>query len=108
MAKTWTISPPDTSIFGKPSTTPLSYAGFFNILLLAQRVGIVSNVPGGLGVFETVMLVLISPPVAANDLFGALLAYRGVYYFLPLIIALLLLGRYELQQRFIPNPPNSP
>lgn len=80
-----------------PSAAPLSYAGFFGIYLLAQIAGIVSNVPGGLGIFETVMLLLISPPVAANDLFGALLAYRVIYYFLPLGIAIVLLGLYELK-----------
>lgn len=91
-----------------PSAAPLSYAGFFGIYLLAQLAGILSNVPGGLGVFETVMLVLISPPVAAKELFGALLAYRGIYYFLPLGVALLLLGGYELRQRFRPKRPTSP
>lgn len=91
-----------------PSAAPLSYAGFFGIYLLAQLAGILSNVPGGLGVFETVMLVLISPPVATKELFGALLAYRGIYYFLPLGVALLLLGGYELRQRFRPKRPTSP
>lgn len=90
-----------------PSATPLSFAGFFGIYLLAQLAGIISNVPGGLGVFETVMLILISPPVPAHELFGALLAYRAIYYLLPLIIALLLLGGYEIRQRYSPNPPGS-
>ena len=90
-----------------PSATPLPYLGFFRIYLLAQLAGIISNVPGGLGVFETVMLILISPPVAADELFGALLAYRGIYYFFPFGIALLLLGGYELRQRFISKPPDS-
>lgn len=82
-----------------PSSAPLSYAGFFGIYLLAQIAGITSNVPGGLGVFETVILILISPPVPADELFGALLAYRGIYYFLPFAIAVLILGGYELYQR---------
>jgi hypothetical protein len=32
-------------------------------------------------------------------LLGVLLAYRGVYYFLPLGISLLLLGLYELKRQ---------
>ncbi|MBD1912553.1 MULTISPECIES: lysylphosphatidylglycerol synthase domain-containing protein [unclassified Leptolyngbya] len=83
-----------------PSASPLSYPGFFGIYLLAQLAGIISNVPGGLGVFESVMLALISPPVATNELFSALLAYRAIYYFLPFSVAILMLGAYELRQRY--------
>jgi uncharacterized membrane protein YbhN (UPF0104 family) len=82
------------------SFTSLSYPAFFGIYLLAQIAGVISNVPGGLGVFETVMLLLLSPSIASSKLLGALLIYRGIYYFLPLCVALLLLGIYDLRQRF--------
>ncbi|WP_013321551.1 lysylphosphatidylglycerol synthase domain-containing protein [Gloeothece verrucosa] len=82
-----------------PPSTHLSYLGFFGIYLLAQIAGIISNVPGGLGVFETVMLLLLSPALPSEALFGALLVYRGIYYFLPLVIAVLVLGLYEFKQR---------
>jgi uncharacterized membrane protein YbhN (UPF0104 family) len=91
-----------------PSSNPLSYPGFFGIYLLAQLSGIISNVPGGLGVFETVMLLLLSPPVASADLLGALLAYRGIYYFFPLAIAVMTLGVYELRRRRQPERDPSP
>jgi uncharacterized membrane protein YbhN (UPF0104 family) len=84
-----------------PTSVPLSYPGFFGIYLLAQIAGIISNVPGGLGVFETVMLLLLSPPIPSAKLFGALLAYRGIYYFLPLIIAVMLLGFYEIKRKLV-------
>ncbi|WP_041229730.1 lysylphosphatidylglycerol synthase domain-containing protein [Rippkaea orientalis] len=77
----------------------LSYPAFFGIYLLGQIAGVVSNIPGGLGVFETVMLLLLSRFIASSKLLGALLIYRGIYYFLPLFAALLLLGGYELRQR---------
>ncbi len=82
-----------------PSEMPLSYPGFFGIYLLGQVAGIISNVPGGLGVFETVLLLLLAPFLSSVDLFGALLAYRCIYYFLPLLTAVLMLGIYELQHR---------
>jgi uncharacterized membrane protein YbhN (UPF0104 family) len=69
--------------------------------LLGQIAGVLSNVPGGLGVFETIILLLLSPSIPSAQLFGALLIYRVVYYLLPLIIAVLLLGAYELRQRAI-------
>ena len=82
-----------------PASTPLSYSGFLEIYLLAMSAGVLSNVPGGLGVFETVVLLLLSPQVPAAAVLGSLLAYRGVYYFLPLALATGLLGIYEVHQR---------
>ncbi len=82
-----------------PSTSPLSYLDFLGIYLLAMTGGVVSNVPGGLGVFESIILLLLSPKIPAAAVFGSLLAYRGVYYFLPLGIATGLLGLYEIRAR---------
>ena len=82
-----------------PSTASLSYWGFLGIFLLAMIAVVISNVPGGLGVFETVILLLLSPKVPATTVFGSLLAYRGVYYFLPLGIATGLMGLYEVRER---------
>jgi glycosyltransferase 2 family protein len=84
-------------------THPMSFTAFFGIYLLAQIVGLVSHVPGGLGVIETVLLLFLSPAIASDDLLGAMLAYRGIYYFLPLVVALLILGSYEVKQR-LPKP----
>ncbi|MEM8778039.1 MAG: lysylphosphatidylglycerol synthase domain-containing protein [Cyanobacteria bacterium P01_G01_bin.49] len=74
----------------------LSYPAFFGIYMLAQVAGLASNVPGGLGVFETVMLLLLAPYISSEELFGSLLVYRGVYYLIPLSFSALLLGKYEL------------
>lgn len=81
-------------------TLSLSFSSFFAVYLLAQLSSIFSNVPGGLGVFETVLLFLLSPAIDSATLLGALLAYRCIHYFLPLGIATVLLGGYELRQRF--------
>ncbi|MDP8964783.1 MAG: lysylphosphatidylglycerol synthase domain-containing protein [Cyanobacteriota bacterium] len=82
-----------------PFTASLSYWGFLGIFLLAMIAVVVSNVPGGLGVFETVILLLLSPKIPATTVFGSLLAYRGVYYFLPLGVATGLMGFYEIAER---------
>ncbi|WP_277925557.1 hypothetical protein [Anabaena catenula] len=42
-------------------------------------VGVVSNIPGGLGVFETVILLILSSKVFAAALLGLMLAYQGLY-----------------------------
>jgi phosphatidylglycerol lysyltransferase len=79
-----------------PPAATLSYLGFLGIFLLAQVAGLVSQVPGGLGVFETVMLLLLSPTFPASVVLGSLLVYRGTYYVLPLIIAAVLFATREL------------
>ncbi|MEB3309640.1 MAG: lysylphosphatidylglycerol synthase domain-containing protein [Snowella sp.] len=83
-----------------PTDANLSYAGFFGIYLLAQIAGVISNIPGGLGVFETVILLTLSPEVSSINLLGSLLAYRVIYYWIPLIVASLSLGGYELKRHF--------
>jgi phosphatidylglycerol lysyltransferase len=82
-----------------PLGQPLSYPHFLGIYLLAQLAGLVSQVPGGLGVFETVMLVFLTPAVPAAAVLAALFTYRGLYYFLPFVVAAVLLGVHELLQR---------
>ncbi len=80
-----------------PTTSDFNYFILCGSYLLAQFLGIVSNVPSGLGVFETVLLFLLSPRIASDLLIEVLLLYRTIYYFLPLIISLLLLAVYEIR-----------
>jgi len=74
----------------------LSYLGFLPIFLLAQIAGSLSQIPGGLGVFETLILTLLSPVLPARSLLASLLAYRAIYYLLPLGIATVSLGAHEV------------
>jgi phosphatidylglycerol lysyltransferase len=79
-----------------PNVSELSYPGFLAIYLVAQTAGLVSQVPGGLGIFESVILLLISPAISASAAIGSLLAFRGIYYILPLLTAAVLLGIQEI------------
>ena len=71
----------------------LAFAGAYSTAIVA---GVVSHVPGGLGVFES-LIVLALPSVPADQLLGSLLAWRAVYYVLPLLVAALLFGGQELR-----------
>jgi phosphatidylglycerol lysyltransferase len=82
-----------------PQGTALGFGHFLEIYLIAQLAGLVSQVPGGLGVFETVILLLLPTGAAAPRMLGALVVYRGVYYLLPLMVAVLALGIEELLRR---------
>lgn len=79
-----------------PAQAPMGFAHFLGIFLIAQLAGIISQVPGGLGVFESVLLLLTPAAMAAPQVLGTLVVYRGIYYLLPLLTAAVLLGIEEL------------
>lgn len=75
----------------------LSLHSFLAFYAIAIAAGLISHVPGGLGVFEAVMLLACTPHMRAEAVLGALLLYRGLYYVLPLVLATGLLAAYELR-----------
>jgi phosphatidylglycerol lysyltransferase len=78
-----------------PREAAIGFFAFAGVYLLALAAGAISNVPGGIGVFEFVLLLLM-PAVPEDRLLGALIAYRAIYYFAPFAIALVLLGAHEV------------
>ena len=78
-----------------PADTHISFVAFIGVYAAAVIAGIASHVPGGVGVFEAVMLLAL-PGIAPDALLGSLLAYRGVYYLVPLLFGTLLFGAKEL------------
>jgi phosphatidylglycerol lysyltransferase len=77
----------------------LSFVGFLGAFLAAQLIGLVSHVPGGVGVFESLMVLFLSPFLEPPEIVPSLLMYRAVYYLLPLTVAAVVLAVDELQQR---------
>jgi phosphatidylglycerol lysyltransferase len=75
------------------------YLSVLEVFLLAQLAGIISQVPGGLGVFEAVVLLLLPGEMRQDGALAALLIYRAVYYVLPLAVALIGFGWFEVAQR---------
>lgn len=81
-----------------PARADISLAHFLAIYLLAQILALLSHVPGGLGVFESLVLLFL-PDLPPAALLGSLLLYRAIYYLLPLIAATLLLIVNEMLLR---------
>ena len=79
-----------------PIPRALGFEHFVGMFLLAQLAGLISQVPGGLGVFETFFILLMPPEVPKTTLVGTLVVYRGIYYLLPLMTATIVLGVMEL------------
>ncbi len=74
----------------------ISFGAFLSIYLSAQLVGLFSPVPGGLGVFETLIVMSLSSKIPAPHILGALIAFRAIYYWMPLGLAAVLLGAQEV------------
>jgi phosphatidylglycerol lysyltransferase len=70
-----------------PNEVNSGFGHFLAVFALAQMAGLISHVPGGLGVFEAVMLAGFGAEGNAGleaPILGALAAYRVIYYLLPL------------------------
>ncbi len=81
-----------------PNEIAIGFTTFLAIYVLAAMLGIASNAPGGIGVFEaTILLALSSLP--RNEVLTSLLLFRGCYYVVPFVTALAMLGLYEIVKR---------
>ncbi len=63
----------------------IPFGTYIGLFVIAQTTGVFSQVPGGIGVFESIFLLALPDTIDKADIFGALLAYRIIYYLLPLI-----------------------
>ena len=68
----------------------IDYASVLAVMLIAAVAGVISHIPAGLGVLEAVFLALLSHRAGQGELMAALLAYRALYYLVPLAIATVL------------------
>ncbi|HEY6642331.1 bifunctional lysylphosphatidylglycerol flippase/synthetase MprF [Povalibacter sp.] len=75
----------------------IAFSAFVGFFAIAVVLGVLSHLPGGLGVFEAIMLLALKDHVPAESLAAALVLYRIIYYVLPLLLALALLVFLELQ-----------
>ncbi len=93
----WALAAAVLAALLTPGRVPFSE--LLGAFLAAQLVGLVSHVPGGLGVFETLMVLALKPYLPPASVLPALVLYRFVYYALPLAAALALLLVEETRER---------
>lgn len=84
-----------------PEAPPFS--SFVLIYMLALAAGVLSHVPGGVGVFEAVLLAAFSSRIDPAGLVAAMLLYRLLYVLLPLLAAGLLLLAVEARRLWFPR-----
>ena len=68
----------------------IDYFSVASVLLLAGIAGVITHIPGNLGVLEAVFLTLLSHRMAPYDLLAGLVAYRVIYFLMPLLAAALI------------------
>ena len=79
----------------------ISFDAFIGVFIIAQVLGVFSQVPGGLGVFEGLFMYIIPGDHNQASLFGALIAYRIIYYLMPLVFSGIILIGYESYLRIV-------
>ncbi|HEV8355168.1 MAG TPA: bifunctional lysylphosphatidylglycerol flippase/synthetase MprF [Gemmatimonadales bacterium] len=83
-----------------PPAAGLTFPAFVGAFVVAQVAGLASHLPGGVGVFDTLIVLELRPFADPGAVFGALVAFRVLYYLVPFLLGVLLLGISEaLRQR---------
>ena len=65
----------------------IDFFSVVSVLLLAAVAGVITHIPGNLGVLEAVFVALLSQRMPPHELLAGLVAYRVIYYLLPLLVA---------------------
>lgn len=76
-----------------------SYPAVLGILLCASFAALIIRVPGGLGTTEAIFVAALTPAIPAAEVLGAALAYRALYAFAPLFLALVAFAVMEVKLR---------
>ena len=83
-------------LLGAGTEVGVSYFEFLAVYCAALTAGLLSHVPGGVGVFDGIILTAYSWRVGPAEALAALLAFRIIYYILPFFIAAVILAFVEV------------
>ena len=76
-----------------------SFLEAFTVFIIAQSIALATQVPGGIGVFESSFLLLFPHEQSEKTgILASLAVFRVVYYFIPFIVAGIYLGLYRLKK----------
>lgn len=81
-----------------PKGAGMSFLTFSALYSFACMLGIASHAPGGIGVFEATILKGVGPP--NEPVLASLFLFRAIYYVVPFVLALALLGAHEAIRRW--------
>jgi hypothetical protein len=81
-----------------PAESRLGFPAFATLYSFASMLGIASHAPGGIGVFEASILEGVGG--SESSVLASLLLFRGIYYAVPFIAAMAMLGGVEAVRRW--------
>jgi uncharacterized membrane protein YbhN (UPF0104 family) len=81
--------------FLMPVYPDIDFVSVAVVFILATLLGFASHAPGSLGVFDAAMLVAL-PQFGKEHLVATLLLYRVLYFLIPFMIAISIMGTREL------------
>jgi len=82
-----------------PRGSGVSFLDFAATYAFSCLLGIASNAPGGIGAFEMTMLNSVRAPTT-EGMIASLLLFRVIYYLVPFVLALALLGAYQIMRQW--------
>jgi glycosyltransferase 2 family protein len=82
-----------------PPTPKLTWVIFLGVYVASYTAGLAANLPGGIGVFDTAILLGLEPYISAPRIVGAIVVFRLYYYIIPLFLAGFLFTGNELLVR---------
>ncbi len=92
-----------------PPAPRLDWLLFLGVYLAAFSAGLLANLPGGLGVFDTALLFGLSPFLPASAILAAIAVFRLYFYVIPLFLAgALFAGNEALLRRDWRGPVRGP
>ncbi len=77
-----------------PAGAP-DFITFLAVFAVAMVAGVASHVPGGVGVFEGIIVAAMPGQVPVDKLAAALLLFRMIYYILPFVMAMIVVALNE-------------
>jgi len=78
--------------------TGVDFVAFVVIFTAALSLGVLSHMPGGIGVFDAAVLYAGGTQGSPGAVAAALVTYRAIYFLLPFAIAAVLLAASELRR----------
>lgn len=75
----------------------IGFVSFLAVYTIALLLGVIGHTPGGLGVFEAAIVFALGGTVPPAAAIAALLAYRSIYFVLPLLLSGALLAAFEVR-----------
>jgi len=82
-----------------PQGTHLTWPIFLGVYVASYTAGLATNLPGGIGVFDTAILLGLERYLSAPHIVGAIVVFRLYYYVIPLFLAGFLFTGNELALR---------